>query len=122
MAVSASRFFGRLLGWLLVAPLLLLFVLFAVSNRQDVTLGLWPLSAEFTAPLYLLLLTLTFGALLLGLFLGWAAQHSVRVGNRQNRREIARLRGMIASAPAVTTGSTTTTLITARTIRDETTL
>ena len=115
-----SRFLTRLLGWLavwfLAAPLLLLFVLFAISNRQDVTLGLWPLPAAVTLPLYLLLLGLLFGALLLGLFLGWLGQHGARAENRHNRREIAKLRGMIASGPAATADPATTTLITARTV------
>lgn len=106
-----------MLGWLFAAPLLLLIILFAVTNRQDITLGLWPLPVEATLPLYTLILGLLFGSLLLGLFLGWLSQHGIRREARQHRREIAKLRGMIASAPTITTpAGTTATLITARTI------
>ena len=56
-------------GWLAGLPLVLVVAAFALSNRQRVTLDLWPLPVETTLPLYLAVL----GPLALGL-LGGAAR------------------------------------------------
>ena len=54
----------RLLGLVLAA----LVVLFALSNRQPVTIGLWPLDEGMVLAVYLAVLV----PLLVGLLLGWA--------------------------------------------------
>jgi uncharacterized integral membrane protein len=56
----------KLLYWLIVAPLMVLAVLFAVSNRDSVDLALWPLPWVIEAPVYAIAL----GALALGVVVG----------------------------------------------------
>ena len=109
MPKNLSRRFGRLLAWLVTVPLLILLVLFAVSNRQPVDLALWPLPVGAAVPLYLLVLGAAFMCLILGLLIGWASQHSVRVEVRRQRREIARLQGLV-----VQTEKPPTTIVTAQ--------
>lgn len=56
------KFFSALLSLLL----LIVSLIFAVSNRQSVTVSLWPFDLEIAAPLFIM----TLGALGLGLVLG----------------------------------------------------
>ena len=63
-------------------------ILFAVSNREMVSLGLWPLPFIIGLPLYLLF----FFALLIGALLGAAAGW---LAGRRNRSELRRRRRRI---------------------------
>ena len=58
----------KLLYWLIAAPLMVLAVLFAVSNRESVDLALWPLPWVVEPPVYAIVL----GALALGVVVGAA--------------------------------------------------
>lgn len=78
------------LGWIITLPLAGLFVLFAISNRTQVIVSLWP--ADFVpVPLYLLVL----GGLLVGFLAG-----ATVVGldtlrwRRRARREAQRAAGL----------------------------
>lgn len=94
------------LGWIITLPLGVLFVLFAVSNRTEVTVSLWPADIV-PVPLYLLAL----GGLLVG-FLAGATVAGVaslrwrRRARREARRaaalesELARLKRQPDSLPA----------------------
>ena len=78
------------LGWIVTLPLAGLFVLFAISNRTQVVVSLWP--AEFApVPLYLLVL----GGLLVG-FLAGATVVGLesRRWRRRARREAQRAAGL----------------------------
>jgi uncharacterized integral membrane protein len=57
----------RLLVWIVLAPLGLLAVAFAVANRAPVVVSLDPLPIRLALPLYLVV----FAALFVGLILGW---------------------------------------------------
>jgi putative membrane protein len=59
----------RFLGWIVGAPLAILAAVFAVANRHDVRLDLWPLPFSVDLPVYLAVLA----PLVLGLILGAAA-------------------------------------------------
>jgi uncharacterized integral membrane protein len=94
------KFLSRLLFVLFV----LAGVLLAVSNREPVQLGLWPLPQVVVTPLYLVILAVLLIGILAGLGLGWwAARHHRRRardhGKEASRldRENARLRETIAS-------------------------
>jgi putative membrane protein len=65
-----------------------LLILFAVSNRETVSLALWPLPFVVEAPLYLLF----FLSLLVGGFLGASATW---FAGRRDRRELRRRRRRI---------------------------
>ncbi len=75
----------RTVYWLIVALIAVAVSLFAVSNRQTVTIGLWPLPFLAAAPLYLVVLA----ALLCGLAIG-AAMAWIKGGRR--RRELRECR------------------------------
>lgn len=59
--------------WLLVLPLLILLVLFGLSNQQVVTLGLWPTNLTWTGPLYVAVLGIGAVCFLLGTLITWFA-------------------------------------------------
>jgi len=71
-------------GFLVIAIVL---ILFAVSNRELVSVGLWPLPFLVDVPLYLLcFLILVIGALI-GVATAWMAGH-------RNRRELGTRAGV----------------------------
>lgn len=84
----------RFLWLLIVVPAAILVIAFAVANRQSVQLILDPLSPSdpalaIEAPLFLLvLLTLTFGVVLGGVFT-WAGQAKWRKSARREQRAAA---------------------------------
>jgi uncharacterized integral membrane protein len=72
-------------GFLLIAVVL---ILFAVSNRETVSVGVWPLPFLADVPLYLLcFLSLAIGALI-GVAIAWMAGHRTRRELRARRRRI----------------------------------
>ena len=73
----------RILRLILIVPPLLLLALFAGSNRQSVTLSLWPTDYAVTMPLALIVLGTAGLAFLVGGLLVWFGAFRVR---RQSRR------------------------------------
>jgi len=72
-------------GFLVIAVVL---ILFAVSNRETVAVGFWPLPFLADVPLYLLcFLSLAIGALI-GVAIAWMAGHRTRRELRARRRRI----------------------------------
>lgn len=77
----------RYLSWIITLPLALFAVLFAISNRELVTLGLWPLPFTMEAPLYLAsLLALVIGFLGGGIIAWFAQRHVRKLVRRQSTR------------------------------------
>jgi uncharacterized integral membrane protein len=75
-------------GFLVIAILL---IVFAVSNRETVSVGFWPLPFLADVPLYLLcFLSLLIGALI-GSAVTWTAGHRNRRELRARRRRIEAL-------------------------------
>lgn len=81
----------RRLSWILTLPLALLVVSFAVSNRDSVALGLWPLPFMAELPVFALVL----GTFVLGFVAGglvaWAGQHGHRAAERRHQSRADRL-------------------------------
>jgi uncharacterized integral membrane protein len=81
----------KLLFWTLVALVAAVLGLFAASNREAVSLALWPLPFVLELPLYLAL----FAALLIGFVAGalsaWAAGGRKRREARRQRRRVVAL-------------------------------
>jgi len=72
-------------GFLVIAIFL---ILFAVSNRETVSVGFWPLPFLADVPLYLLcFLSLAIGALI-GVAIAWTAGHRTRRELRTRARRI----------------------------------
>ncbi|MFC0409987.1 LapA family protein [Roseomonas elaeocarpi] len=99
--------------WLLVAPLLLVLVLFALSNTAPVPVGFWPFDFVWQTPLSVAVLSVSAFAFLLGAVIAWAASLGPRRRARQlagtTRRleaEVAQLRAQLARpVPATDTAA-----------------
>lgn len=79
----------KILWWVVLAVVALVLVLFAVSNRETVSVTLWPLPSALELPLYLVVL----GTLVIGFFAG---QLVTWIGGWRWRREARRSRERIA--------------------------
>jgi uncharacterized integral membrane protein len=88
----------RIVGWVVLVPLCAALIVFALANRQSVTVNFNPFTAPadpnmpgFGVPMFLVI----FGVLLVGVILGgiatWFAQGEHRRGERHFRRETERL-------------------------------
>ena len=81
----------KIVWWIVLALAALLLILFAVSNRETVSVGLWPLPALVELPLYLVVL----GTLIVGFFVGelvaWIRAWHWRREARRSRERIAAL-------------------------------
>jgi len=101
----------RILFWVLVVLVAVVLASFAVSNREPVALGLWPLPWLLQAPVYLA----AFGALLIGIAIGalavWFAGARRRRELRGQRRRIAALERELAATQAQLAGAPGTTPI-----------
>ncbi|MCC6717186.1 MAG: LapA family protein [Acetobacteraceae bacterium] len=84
----------RSLLWrlILLSPLLLLVVLFALSNPESVRLGLWPTNLLVQAPLSLLMLAAMGIAFLLGALTTWVVGLGTRLRARRAEAAAAALR------------------------------
>lgn len=87
------------LVWIITLPVALLVILFALMNRQEVTLSLWPLPWDISAPLFLF----TLGAIVFGFLFGAltaylsgsTTRRKLRAANRalaESRDELAHLK------------------------------
>jgi uncharacterized integral membrane protein len=86
-----------------LAPLAILLMLFAVSNREVVALKLWPFNLEWDAPLAVAVLAISALAFLLGAGIAWASslKHRRRARDMEAtaktlRAEIAELKSRVA--------------------------
>ena len=85
-------------AWIVTLPIALLVILFALMNRQEVSLSLWPLPWDISAPLFLF----TLGAIVFGFLFGalvtWLSGGTTRQKLRDTRRELAHSRDELAHA------------------------
>jgi len=70
----------RILSWIVTLPIVILVVLFAVSNRDEITLRLLPFPFEKPIAIWQLTLIELFVGFLLGAIVTW-------IGDRRRRRE-----------------------------------
>jgi len=104
---------------LIFAPLLFLLVLFALSNPQTVTLGMWPSDVNVELPLSIALLLASAVSFLLGALLIWFSLIGARLRARRAEQaarlleaQIATLQARPAEAPAAAPTITGTALTT----------
>jgi uncharacterized integral membrane protein len=91
----------RFVYWFITALVALVVVVFAVSNRASVTLGLFPLPAALEAPLYLVVIVALLIGFLVGALVAWINAGRHRAEARTLRRRIDRLqRDVSKSLPA----------------------
>jgi len=90
----------RTFRWVLIGLAALALIIFAVDNRQVVTVSLWPLPIEASAGLYLVVLVTLFAGFLLGELIAWMNGHRWRREARLKARRIEELeRELAAQSP-----------------------
>ena len=90
----------RTFRWVLIGLVALALVIFAVDNRQTVTVSFWPLPIEATAGLYLVVLVILFAGFLLGELVAWMNGHRWRRQARLKTKRIEELeRELAAQSP-----------------------
>jgi uncharacterized integral membrane protein len=95
-ARSAGNTFRKIIAAIILVPLAVVIIAFAVANRQIVTVSLDPFSAEhpaasLTLPLFALVIVLLVLGVLLGGIAAWLRQSKWRRTARRLEREIADL-------------------------------
>ena len=88
----------RAVYWAVIVAAASLLILFAVSNRATVSLGLWPLPFLVYLPLYLLALLLLLAGFVAGAATAWIAGRRVRRELRRRRRRVEALEGELKGA------------------------
>jgi uncharacterized integral membrane protein len=90
--------FLRRAAMLVVAVVL---VVFAISNRSSVALGLWPLPDAVELPLYLVILACLLVGFVVGEFAAWVAARRWRREVRRSAQRIAVLEAELGAARKV---------------------
>jgi uncharacterized integral membrane protein len=99
---SAASTFRKIVAVIILVPLAMIIIAFAVANRQVVTLSLDPFSAEHPAatvalPLFALIIVPLILGVLVGGIAAWLRHGRWRRMARRYEREVIALRGEIAS-------------------------
>jgi len=90
----------KILFWIFVLLVALVLALFAVSNRESVTLGLWPVPFLVEIPLYVAMLAALGVGFVLGELAAWVAGRHPRREARRQRRQLASLEGELRATQA----------------------
>ena len=85
---------------LLAAPLLFILVLFALSNKQAVELGLWPTDVQIELPVSLAVLGIAGLFFLFGALVAWSGTLSERSRAKRAEATVRQLEAQLASARA----------------------
>lgn len=80
---------------LLAAPVLIVLVVFALSNRQVVQLGLWPTDIVVDAPVSVAVLVAAGLCFVVGGFMTWAATLALRARARRAERTVRQLEAQV---------------------------
>jgi uncharacterized integral membrane protein len=99
---SAGQALRKFVAAVILIPLAIVIVAFAVANRQIVTVSLDPFSSEhpassLTLPLFALIIVLLIAGVVIGGVAAWLRQAQWRRTARRLQREVEELRGEIAS-------------------------
>ena len=86
--------------WLILAPFLLLLVLFALSNTAPARVGLWPTAWALRAPLSLIVLAGMALAFLVGGLLVWASELAQRRRARRAEQAVQALEAQVRDLKA----------------------
>jgi uncharacterized integral membrane protein len=81
----------KLFTWILLPPVALVVIAFAVANRDAVTVKLDPLPLAFATPLYVVAMVGVFLGLVVGAAAAWTSGAKWRRLAREKRRESERL-------------------------------
>jgi uncharacterized integral membrane protein len=90
----------KLVHWVVTAPLALIFVIFAVANRDVVSLSFWPLPIELRAPVWTVVLLTLLAGFFIGEFVAWINGRRWRRQARDKARRIEALERELAANKA----------------------
>jgi uncharacterized integral membrane protein len=99
----------KLLLWLLLLPLILIFVAFAVSNRHGVTISLDPTPLSIEVPVYSLVFAAIFVGLVVGGLIAWMRAGRWRRQLRAEQRTVRRLEDELQNGPSAAAPEVPTT-------------
>ena len=88
----------RRLSWIITLPLLIVVVVFAVTNRHLVAFDFWPFSLEVAVPAFLPVLVSALIGFLVGGFIAWVSAGRSRSRARNAERDAEHLRLELARA------------------------
>ncbi len=91
-------------SWILTVPLIVVAVVFLTSNREPVTLDLWPFEISLRSSLHWILLACVAFGLVVGAMATWQSTAPARRRARQARRRVAELERERAAAAAADSG------------------
>ncbi len=86
------KFISRLFSWLVSLSFLLVCVLFAVNNRQEITIDCWPLDYDVKAPLFIVALGTFLAGLVMGASLLWLTSLRTQWDKRKLSKEVTKLK------------------------------
>jgi uncharacterized integral membrane protein len=90
----------RVLRLVIIIPLLVLLVLFALSNTQALQLGLWPTDYKIELPASIVILGAMALAFLVGAFLVWVSELGQRRRARQAEHTVRLLEDQVRALQA----------------------
>lgn len=85
----------RYLTWIVTLPLTLIVVSFAISNRELVSLELWPLPGSVDLPIFVIALVPLAIGIVIGGLIDWLMQSGHRRHERRLKRQVGRLEGEV---------------------------
>lgn len=85
---------------LLAAPLLFILILFALSNKQLVELGLWPTDVQIELPVSIAVLAIAGLFFLFGALVAWSGTLSERTRAKRAEATVRQLEAQLASVRA----------------------
>ena len=92
---------ARVVTWALLAIVILAVLVFCVSNREAVTVSLYPLPYTVSElPLFLWMFGMLILGSLFGMIVAWVAGHDGRKLSADRRRRIKELEKQLAERPA----------------------
>lgn len=83
-------------SWILTLPLIVVAAIFAIANREPITLDLWPFEASPRLPLFVILLACLVFGLVVGGLATWLSAAPTRRRARQARQRVAELEREVA--------------------------
>jgi uncharacterized integral membrane protein len=90
----------KFLRWVLIGLIALILIVFAVANRDTITLTLWPLPIALDAPIYLVVLLTLLVGFLVGELAAWMNGARWRREARRRAKRIEELeRELAAQSP-----------------------
>jgi uncharacterized integral membrane protein len=90
----------RLIHWFVTLPAVAVLIVFAVSNRESVSVEFWPLPVRLDTPLYLVVLLALLVGFLIGELIAWINAGKARRRARERARRIEALERELAAAQA----------------------